>query len=440
MTSHQERIVPVAVATNAVELCAGDAIAHRARTIFAPATVRAYAQPREQTAPDAVGQIAVKLHQRIDPVSSLSAQAALKRGVQHFYAPGILNGTPGALPLDWMLGSTYANGDRLFLQGAALGVGASTLAADYARSFNHTAQSARDPRRAAYLSLTSACKTPGRFLDSLALALRAPLSQTELRFRSPEHIAARLRVACQRQGISTITIDHLGNAGPDVRSLVVGLMREFDPNYSVALDADDPLAFGARIGMVLIDHRPPEVVFRNEPDALVMLGGQVGVLEPYSTPEQVADAMRQAGIGLEDLDLTYAEDEDMVTSILDQTSGLPALMSPMFALIDRLARSNRCRPAPEVVEAVSPYMRRLIELRTTPTPDGGSRKRVVAARSHAGETSEADHADVERVAKRTKRAKSASPKSVLRKKHDQRHLATLEQRDMLRKQHTTLGG
>lgn len=413
-----------------------DPVIRATRNVFTRGAPALPVRPREQTSGHAVERISEKLHAKLNPLSEASAKAATRRQVQHYYAPSILHNSDEEQPIDWMLGDTVLNGGRLFVQGAARGVGASTLVADYARSFNVAAGRERDPRRIVYLSLTAKCKSVGRFLDALSLAVQAPLSVSELRHRGEEYLATRLRVACQRQGICLIAIDHLSLADACVRTMLAGLMRELDPNYSVALEPDDPLAFSSAIAVVLVDDRPPEVLFRDEPEVLLMLEGQHAVIRPYSSIEQVGEAMRQAGIGLGDFDLNDADDRAMAAAVLEQTSGLPAIMTPMFSRIDQIALRHRCRPSPEIVQAVSPYVRRMVELRTAIGPDGSIRKQTIAARGKHGVKEAATDAGVTAGDKRVGNVNSRE--SILRARHDQKELARLEQRDILKKSHVTL--
>lgn len=453
-------------------------LAEAARDALHPAGApRLPIRSREQTSAAEVARIARTLFRHFDPLAGASGMAG--RQLRHFYSPTLLRGRAGGPPVDYQLGATYEQGGRLFLRGESLGVGASTLAADFARAFNTTARERRDPRRAAYLTLTADCATVPRFLDALALALRAPLTATELRLRAPEYIATRLRVACQHQGITTITIDHVSKAGPKVRELIGGLMCAFDPNYTVALDPHDPLDAPSRIGFVLVDHHPPEVLFRSQPEVLLLLDGQTAVLRRYRRPEEVAEALRQAGIGLDDFDLADPEDAETAALVLEQTRGLAVLMAPLLALIDQVARQHSQRPSPAFVHAVLPYVRRLRahrEATDAPAEPTGGGRRPSTGRAHSSsgdsEPSEAGTHTAEvgvaasssrtpegvagrysgrparpaeaarrpqRVgSKRREEDREQTRSEALREKRNTQHLARAEQRDVQRKSYPTL--
>lgn len=102
--------------------------------------------PRRMTAAD-VRSAGDKLMRRSDPTDAASAIKVAVRRLPHVYPAGIVQ------PLDRSLEHAVTNGARLFLQGATVGVGLSTLLTDYANAFNLKAHERGDPRRIAYLQL-----------------------------------------------------------------------------------------------------------------------------------------------------------------------------------------------------------------------------------------------------------------------------------------------
>jgi hypothetical protein len=413
--------------------------------------------PRDVPADEAVARTAATLFAHLDPLDRTSPWSARRPRLHHFYSAEVLCARDGTGPaLDWLLGSAYANSDHLYLRGAALGVGASTLARDYADAFNETARAARVPRRAAYLNLVGEYTTEAKLLDALSVTLRARISTTELRHRGPGYLAARVRAAAHRQHVVVLTIDHVNKLGPKCRDLLAGLLVEFDPANTVSLD-DDPLAGGERVGFVLVDHRPAERLFSAHPDVMALLAQRSAVLPPYTTVEQVAEAMRQAGIGLDDLDLGDANDRDMAAKVFEDTNGLAVLMADYLALIDQLARWQGCRPTPAIVYKALPLVRRLVELRGVPVPDrptqyrtevrrGGSDGGLVqsvadeAVDGEASTSADADPSAPARSAtsKHGTRGGAGARPSALRKRKEARGEAQREQKQLLRKRHVTL--
>lgn len=318
---------------------------------------RALARPRQQTSVAAVARVTEILFHRVDPTSPTSSQRLRGQEVQRYYSYALLKPKHDEPSLLNRIAGAMVAGDRLYLHGEVLGVGASTLVTDYVRSFNQTCRDARDPRRAVYVRIAPGANNPRHFLDSMALNLGAPLSATELTRRSPEFLALRLLATVRMRGVTGIVVDEVGNAGPNLQAFLAELVRVMDPTYHAALEGyDEPMA---RVGMVLVGHRPPERLFRRSPDALLALEGNVALLGRYTTVEQMWEALRMAGIGLDDCGAEPG-DEALAAAILDYTHGLPAHMTPLFQHIDTVARHCGRRPDLAVLTAAQKVHRPMV--------------------------------------------------------------------------------
>lgn len=309
-----------------------------------------------------VSNIAERLFERYDPTVPSSARSALRLEVQHYYAPSVLR------PIDWYVNEVFNHGARLFLQGKCSGVGATTLACDFARAFNYRAGVRGDLRRVLYARFESGTNTIPKFYDTLGLCFRAPLTTTEVRFRSPLYFALRVLTGAAMHGATAIILDHLSETPPKVRAGVAALLQLTDPNFVVSADLG---AFvqevRTRIGVMIVDRVPPQRLFRESPRALLLLENRHQVLRPYQTVEEIGEAMRQAGIGLDDLELAVATDHEMAEMVLQKTQGLPAQITPLLGLISTVAHANGARrPTPALIAQALPFHRSLVDVISVP--------------------------------------------------------------------------
>jgi hypothetical protein len=349
-------------------------------------------------------------------------------------------------PLDWSLADAVVNGGRLYLQGATLGVGASYLAIDYARAFNQESRRKGLPQRLLYARFAHGTKTIAHVMDTLGAQLKAPLTNAEIRFRSSHQWALRVLGGAALQRAVGIILDHVYLLPANVRAALATLFFLTDPNYSVDVDAEPDASACRRVGIILVDHTLPETLFRTVPEVLLQLQGHHVVLQPYTTVEQVAEAVRQAGIGLSDLSLKNANDREIATTVLRESDGLPAHMGPLFELIDLVAYASKVRrPTPEIVAAALPFHRKMVVMlgRRANVP-GGRQYTLRAIGSNASPKPNSRGAGGEDSAGPRRRAVAAEtgrrsrPESALKLKRAAREIAKHEGRAMRRKGHANL--
>lgn len=364
-------------------------------------------RPRQQTAPEAVARVARTLFKVVNPVSPTSGQRLLGREVQHYFSDSLLKQTDGP-SLTWRLGAAITGGDRLYLQGEVLGVGASTLVTDYVRAFNAQAVDARDPRRAAYVRVLPGSNNPRHFLDQVTASLGAPLTTTELQRRSPGYLAMRLLATMQLRGATSLVIDEVGNAERALIDFIAELLRVLDPTYHVPLEGAG--AGAARLGVVLVGHRPPETLFRRNPQALLGLEGNVAMLRRYTTIEQVFEALQMAGIEMDDCgDCTG--DEAFASKLLGVTHGISAQMTPLLRLVDAVALRRGCRPDVDVLDTAMKAYRPMVQATSIAGPDETDSPITDAVANTADDASvETDSSHV--TARRTGAARAPSMKSI----------------------------
>ncbi|MBB4637513.1 hypothetical protein [Longimicrobium terrae] len=311
---------------------------------------------------------ATRLFARIDPTAPSNVVDLETRALPHVYPDAVLR------PLDRRLAATVTNRGRLYLQGERLGVGASTLAGDYSRAFNHRAGMHRDPRRIAYMPILSGSRNPVKLLDALCEIIRAPLSVTELRFRSVETLARRFVEGIRAHRVCTIIFDHIHHCSRDVLQMIGELMLVSDPSYRVPLELDEYDSMVPRLGFVLVTHNPPETLLGPVPELLHLLEGEHAVLRPYASAAVTAEAIRQSGIGLQDLDLTTLDDALMAQVAHEVTQGLIDQLLPFLRLIDAITRYGGLRrPTLEAFKTALPFHRHLrqkITKQTEPAFDG----------------------------------------------------------------------
>lgn len=333
---------------------------------------------RSRTVPSdtAVRQTAERLFSRVDPTAASNVVDLVTRQLPHVYPETVLK------PLDRRLAAAVTNRGRLYLQGERLGVGASTLASDFARAFNVRAAMRGDPRRIAYVQIRSGLNNPLKLLDSLCEHVRAPLSISEIRFRSTETLARRFVEGARALRICTLIFDHVHYGSATVLRMLADLMFASDPHYQVPIEPDEYDSIVPRLGFILVSHVAPEVVFGNVPEVLHLLEGEHAVLAPYASAEVTAEAIRQAEIGLQDLDLTTLDDCLIAQVAHDLTQGLADQLHPFLRLVDAVARRNGIhRPTLEVFMTALPFHRHLRERllrRADPALQGSGWKELTA--------------------------------------------------------------
>jgi hypothetical protein len=283
-------------------------------------------------------------------------------------------------PLETRLLHTILNGERLFLHGAGLGVGASTFVTDYARAFNLMCKGRGDPRRIAHLSLVTGTTNVRRFLEALCNAVQAPITDSEARLSSTLTLGKRIIAQAERKRICTFVIDHVNHASDGIRSVIGDLMMATDPSYSVPLEIDDDEPARRRISIILVDHVSPEALFQHQPEVLCLLQGAYVVLPPITTLEDLGDLIRQADIGLDDLDLSDAEDREIAKLVLTSSQGLMSNVAALLRLVDLFSMVHGgYRPDLALVNAVLPYHRAMLRLLTGRDEQGGTAYRTVSA-------------------------------------------------------------
>lgn len=291
-----------------------------------------------------------------------SAEKATVTPVRPFFPKSILRPAADRIPLGYTLGETVSNGWPLYLQGAAHGVGASFLALRYAEQFNRSAAAVGDARNAALVRILPKTRTLRHFFDALALGLRAPLTSSELRFRSSAYLAQRVLGAAAQRRTVCLVLDHVHYLEADGREVLAELINVLNPDQHLH-DPETGARPFPRVGLILVSHERHDVLFRDQPNTATSLEGRVAHLPPYTTIEQVGEALELADIGVGRFDPEDEDDRAMAAKVLESTSGLAELMNPFFARMRMIARRKQVRPNAAVAHAVVPYQRRLVELR-----------------------------------------------------------------------------
>ncbi len=418
-----------------------DAVAHAALGRIMHAPPPQPVRPNHPGSGGAVKKTAAQLFAECDPTDPRGWRTLLQRELPNIYVPSMLQDSN----VRWLLGHTVTNGGRMYIHGAAPGVGAKTLAIDYARAFNDAAYEHSDPRRIAFLMIEAGTTTVNRLLDDLGTMLQAKISHAELR-RGTAHLVMRILGAAARQNVTTLMIAQPSKASAAAREIIGALLHRTDPRYHVDLEPH-PLREHARgIGVVLIDHVAPEILFRASPGVLLQLKNRVAELRPLTTYTEVGEALRRADIGLEDLDLDDRDDLSMVQTVAAQTQGLMAQMHPLLELIDLIATaSGNVRPSPELVAFALPLYRRMVDLSAARahTPSGRMyalrarpivRRPTVEAQDPAGNGTGASAADAAALPE----IRDTGRTKALKKKHSEKERANRESRAARRKGHVTV--
>jgi hypothetical protein len=290
---------------------------------------------RAPSAPDQIRATAARLFEVIDPVDPASYRVVLRRQVRHFFAEAVLG------DLDERLATAVTNGLPLYLQGAAEGVGASMLVSDYARAFNFLAHKRGDSRRIAYVPFEEGINTLPKFFRYVARRVRVSPDRVLLRHGGPDDFAAVIFEAAANNNVATFVFDHINKLPPELLGLIGTLMRYANPAYAVEFEPDEQEFTSRPMGVILVDHHKPERLFLHAPDVLLLLEGAHAVLRPYTHVTEVAEAMVQADIGFDQINLGEVNDAAMVKAVMKHTKGLVAHMAPVFARIDAATRERK---------------------------------------------------------------------------------------------------
>lgn len=127
-------------------------------TLIRPLTP-ALSRERGPAHPEVIREIAQRLFDGADPTLPGSHLFASTHDIARVYTTTVHG------PLQKRLASTLRNGERLFLHGTALGVGASVFAVDYVRAYNLTCRDRGRPQRIAHIQLRKGVTTVRQFLE-----------------------------------------------------------------------------------------------------------------------------------------------------------------------------------------------------------------------------------------------------------------------------------
>jgi hypothetical protein len=288
----------------------------------------------------------------------------VRREIRRFYAPGVVGEVANRGPLAWYLDNVACNGGRLFLQGAAIGVGASTLVRDYAASYNLNAQAEGLPE-IGYVDVVEGCKTAKHLIDTIAAEVGLRISPSILRYQSPRSLVSMLVGHMALRGFGTLIIDHVSNAGGEARSMLAGLFRAVNPRSPG----------GSRLGIVLVDHERPTLLFRQHVRVLIDLQGDTITLDRYRKPADMAVAVEQADIGFAGLDCSNTDTKLAMEVLLEMTHGLPVFMARAFEHLDMLHQRYPTQELVTLVHAIPNFMRQQVKMRID--ADFGCGERVV---------------------------------------------------------------
>lgn len=388
------------------------------------------ARPRQPTAAAAMPHLANLLFLGADPSQPEETATLRTQEVQRYYCQALFK-QPFGPSLTTRLATALSGGDRLFIRGEVPGVGASTLVTDYVRLYNHQCTNNGSPSKAIYQRIAPKSDNPRHFLDALAVSAGVPLTTTELARRSPDFLVERLLATLRMRDVSCIVIDEVGNAGKALLSFLAELVHRVDPAYRIAPGAS--ATESSRIGVVLVDYRPAEILFRRHVDGLFALEGNQAVLRRYGTVHEVWEALRVSGINLDDCG-AHRDDQQFAQLLLNHTSGLPAHMTPLLRLVDQIARYDNRRPDLACLEAARQVHKPLVAVHTTQvdTRDADRYESEAVAEQpghHGGAHAVARRAPLPRAV--LKQAPLTRLERIAVKKHDVR-VAEAEQKDMAR--------
>ncbi|HSU13502.1 hypothetical protein [Longimicrobium sp.] len=310
---------------------------------------------------------AADLFQRVDPTSAIGAAALSKRRLPHVYPRSILD------VMDKRFAGVVHNRECVYIRGAQRRVGVTFFLTDYARAFNYRAATIRDPRRIAYVQLSSGLRSEAKFLDQLCTSIRTSLKTTELRFRATGTIVRRIIDTLRLYRVSVLILDHVQLLPPAPRAVIADLIQQASAEHATPLELDEYEGLHPRIGVVVAGHGAPERVFNAPGETLGYLLPSELVFPTYGTADDVADALRKSEIGLGDLDSSHFDDALLAQYVLELTEGRIDLISQLLPIIDLVARLNGAeRPTLAIFAAAASFdqaLRQRMLNRADPVPD-----------------------------------------------------------------------
>lgn len=296
------------------------------------------------------------LFNRKDPFNPADVAELATRRLPSFYAPDFIK------EVDSTLVRVLTSGGRLFVRGKAHGVGVTTLLTDLARAFNFRAAKAGYDERVKYVQLQG-ITTSKQMVSFLCRQVGCTVTNSDRRLHSLDDLMQRFVVSAANRNISTIIIDHAHNAKGEAREALRALMCVTDPSTHVPLEISEYDELIPQIGVVLASHRSPSQLFKEDRSAVHALasGGEI-VVEPFADRHSLAGALRQADIGLDDLQLSDPMDHLMVEWILAVTGGRLSLITPLLQLVDVVGRAyGNVRPNMAFLHAALPFQRSIRE-------------------------------------------------------------------------------
>ena len=378
---------------------------------------------RSQVSPEVIRTTADQIFEHMDPTMPAAHARMLRRELPRMYTP-LVHGR-----VHKTLFQVMAGGTRLYMHGAAVGVGASMLATDTGRSFNARAKDRALPQRAVYLDVTAGIATEKDLLEALCRSVKAPLTFSERRNRSTYSIGERVVAAIHLLKIEVIILDHVHNASPRARGVVADLLRMTDPNYQVSIDVDSHTPPNGRLGIVVVDHQEPELLFKDHVDVLALLQGNYVSLDPYTSVEALGDILRQASVGMEDWDISDPADAEFTEHLLKATDGLIANIAGTLQLVDVvMATNNIRRPDISVLHMALRSYRKMTHLIAGKGSTGQTYFDTIPALSVRSA----------RAIGKQKDGKAKGGKSKLRQRREAPSDAVAERNQMLRRGHTNL--
>jgi hypothetical protein len=320
-------------------------------------------RPDHPTSAAQVDRLAQNFWGNYGPTHPSHITQVLRRELPHVYVPSVMRESKILRLLD----DTVVNGDPLYIHGRLPGVGVKVLIADYANAYNSRARQHNVAQRFKTISISSNAKTLSRILDCIASALNIPLSATEAR-RSDTYLTNRILEAAVRQNIMTVAFTRLSKAHPLARAVIADLLIATNPTYHNDLEPHPLQESARRVGIVLADSVPPEVLFELQPDTLTMLHGRYTYVRPFTTYDEMSDVLRLSDIGLHDLDIGRHDDHDMVDCLVENTGGLLAQIHPFLGIVDSITKGKgAARPTAAMFHAAMPLFRRMVEFRDVGT-------------------------------------------------------------------------
>ncbi|MHB1095624.1 MAG: ATP-binding protein [Gemmatimonadaceae bacterium] len=295
---------------------------------------------------------------------------------------------PGQLSVKVGLSQAFAAKGRLYLRGATLGAGTSTLVHAAVRAYDQRNELMESPQRGQVVSFSGdSTRSESKFLAAFLGQLGFPEGYTAIR-RGTDPLMMGVVAALARSHIDVLVIDHVDHLSPPVLRLLESLIEALDPKKRSKNAAMDTwLDRNYKPAVIMIGHSKPRQLFSRYKQLAGAIEGRIATLRLYDTIGEMAEAINSARIWKQPITLTNPDHYRMCELALQGTGGLPTNMQPVFEEVETLVRLNNAAPCPELIETIFEDRTFMLHVKRSVPMDQGEVEYTISVDDDVGQNS-----------------------------------------------------